>query len=178
MRNIMLAREGFTPAVQALVRITRGQGIIPAFTGQAIVLDGVSFTVTHAVGDIRAASSNEASSVVRVAYGAHSFLITGDLEAPGEQAMLALGCESVTVLKVGHHGSKTSSTGEFLRALAPHYAVISVGYNNHFGHPHPDTLRRLEEQSARLYRTDRDGAVVFATDGIALSAATFVQAGR
>jgi competence protein ComEC len=150
VRNILLARESFTPSVQSLLRINHDQAIIPAFAGQTIVLDGVSFTVTHAVGDIRVTSSNEASSVVRVAYGAHSFLITGDLETPGEQDMLARGCEPVTVLKVGHHGSKTSSTGEFLQALAPEYAVISVGYNNHFGHPHPDTLYRLGEQKVRL----------------------------
>ncbi len=178
VRNVMLAREGFTPAVQALLRTTRGQGIIPTFAGQAIVMDGVSFTVTHAVGDIRASSSNEASSVVRVDYGAYSFLITGDLEARGEQTMLAGGCEPVTVLKVGHHGARTSSTGEFLRALSPRYAVISVGFNNHFGHPHPETLRRLLEQNARVYRTDYDGAVVFETDGAALSTDTFVKGNK
>jgi competence protein ComEC len=76
---------------------------------------------------------------------------------------------------VGHHGSKTSSTGEFVRALAPEHAVISVGNNNHFGHSHPDTLRRLGEQKVSLYRTDRDGVVVFDTDGMTISTATFVQ---
>lgn len=175
VRSVMVAREGFTPAVQALVRTTGGRGIIPAFAGQSITMDDVTFTITHAVGDIRSSSSNEASSVVRVAYGAHSFLITGDLEAQGEQAMLVRGCEPVTVLKVGHHGSRTSSTGEFLRALAPEYAVISVGESNHFGHPHPDTLRRLTELNAKIYRTDRDGAMVFATDGTVLCVTAFAK---
>lgn len=175
VRSVLLARENFTPSVQTLIRTVHGQGIIPAFTGQAVELDGVSFRVVHAVGDAGANRSNEASSVLKVSYGSFSFLITGDLEARGEQEMLAMGCAPVTVLKVGHHGARTSSTSEFLHALAPKYAVISVGYNNQFGHPHPETLRRLEGVGARLFRTDYDGAVVFATDGEALKVEPYIK---
>lgn len=178
VKSVMLAREGITPAVQALIRAVHGQGIIPAFAGQTIMLDGVAFSIVHAVGDIRASRSNEASSVVRIAYGNYSFLVTGDLESAGEHDMLAHGCQPVTVLKVGHHGAKTSTTAEFLAALAPKAAVVSVGYNNSFGHPHPETLQRLAAQNVKVYRTDRNGAVVFATDGVGLTTETFVTSRR
>jgi competence protein ComEC len=72
-------------------------------------------------------------------------------------------------LKVGHHGSRYSSTGAFLDAVEPAVAIISVGARNSFGHPTPEVLGRLEAAGARIYRTDRDGAVILETDGITLS---------
>jgi len=113
--------------------------------------------------------------VIRVSYGRESFLITGDLGPLGEEQMLSRGIKPGQVLKVAHHGAKTSTSAEFLRAFAPRYAVISVGYDNKFGHPERDTLRRLAGQKVRVYRTDQDGAVVFTTDGQTLTVETFVQ---
>ena len=75
------------------------------------------------------------------------------------------------MLKVGHHGSATSSTAAFLAAVSPRDAVISVGRRNRFGHPHPLTLAALAAQGARLWRTDRDGAVTVTTDGQSLDIA-------
>ena len=99
-------------------------------------------------------------------YGAAIFLFTGDLEAAQEQHMLEEGKNpKCTVLKVAHHGSKTSTTEVFLAAAQPHYAVISVGRENNFGHPAPEVVKRLEKEGAKLYRTDEDGAIVFRTDG-------------
>ncbi len=72
------------------------------------------------------------------------------------------------MLKVGHHGSATSSTPAFLAAVAPREAIISVGRRNRFGHPHPLTLAALAAQGVRLWRTDRDGAVTVTTDGQSL----------
>jgi competence protein ComEC len=74
----------------------------------------------------------------------------------------------ILVLKVGHHGSRFSSTGEFLAATRPAVAVISVGARNPFHHPTPDALARLEAAGARIYRTDRDGALILETDGASL----------
>jgi beta-lactamase superfamily II metal-dependent hydrolase len=74
-----------------------------------------------------------------------------------------------TVLKVAHHGSRGSSTPEFLRAVSPVVAVISVGARNPYGHPTPETLARLDAVHAAVYRTDRDGAVIVESDGRALS---------
>ncbi|HWR42773.1 DNA internalization-related competence protein ComEC/Rec2 [Sporomusa sp.] len=177
--KVMLAREEYSQAVQALLHIKPAVAIIPVYTGQTFQLDDVLFSVDHAVGDgeasSQAASGNEVSSVIRVSYGQHSFLLTGDLEAQGEAAMLAQGVLPCTVLKVGHHGSKTSSTAPFLQAISPRFAVISVGYGNRFGHPHPETLKRLAEIKTLIYRTDRQGAIVFKSDGKNIEVDTYLN---
>lgn len=175
VRNLVLEREDLALPVAALLRAAPGKGVIPAQTGQTITLDGVTFTVVHAFSESQDKARNEASNVVRVSYGNHSFLITGDLGAQGEYSMLEHGLVPGDVLKVAHHGAKTSSTPEFLQAFAPRYAVISAGYNNRYGHPHPETLQRLAEHNIKVYRTDRDGAVVFKTDGKTLTVKTFAK---
>ena len=109
-----------------------------------------------------AAPKNDDSLVLRVQYGQASVLLEGDAEAPSERAMLAAHeITPVTLLKVGHHGSLTSTTPELLAAAAPHSAVISTGLNNHFGHPRPEILVRLAEQHTLTYRTDQFGLTTF-----------------
>ncbi len=114
--------------------------------------------------------TNSDSVVMRLVYGEVSFLLTGDLGKPGEERVLASGMTlEATVLKVGHHGSSTSTTTEFLAAVHPKYAVISVGRHNRYGHPTAAALRRLQAAGVEVYRTDEDGAVEMATDGKALT---------
>lgn len=110
---------------------------------------------------------NDNSFVLRVTYGARSLLLVGDAEREEEDDLLARAPASLRadVLKVGHHGSATSSSPSFLAAVAPREAVISVGRRNRFGHPHPLTLDALASRGVRTWRTDRDGAVTVATDG-------------
>ena len=121
------------------------------------------------------AVSNEACAVLRVRYGGASFLFTGDMEKEQEAALLASVPDlRATVLKVGHHGSATSTGDPFLQAVQPRWAVISVGADNTFGHPRPEVLDRLRAAGVRLYRTDEDGAVTFHTDGKRLWAETYV----
>ena len=109
-----------------------------------------------------AAPKNDDSLVLRVEYGRSSILLEGDAEAPSERAMLAAHAVTpVTLLKVGHHGSLTSTLPEFLAAAAPHSAVISTGLNNHFGHPRPEILFRLAGQHTLTYRTDEFGLTSF-----------------
>jgi competence protein ComEC len=79
------------------------------------------------------------------------------------------------VLKVGHHGSKTSSTVPFLQAISPKFAVISVGYGNRFGHPHQETLKRLMAIETLIYRTDKMGAIVFQSDGKDIAVDTYIK---
>lgn len=111
--------------------------------------------------------------VARVTYGAVSILLTGDVEAEVESALRAGGLPlRSTVLKVGHHGSRTSTTPEFLETVRPALAVISLGAGNLFGHPHPQTMRTLADHGVPVYRTDRDGAVIVRTDGRALAVET------
>ena len=116
---------------------------------------------------------NNDSLAFRIDYGANSFLLTGDLEAPMERRLLADGrVAHADVLKVGHHGSKTSSTPEFLAAVSPSFAIISDGFENSFGHPHRDVLARLSDGHAAILRTDHDGLVTVRSDGRRLLFAT------
>ncbi len=117
-----------------------------------------------------ARSRNDEAMVLRIEFGLASFLLASDIEAAREQALVASGAPlAATVLKVPHHGSRTSSTAEFLRAVRPTAAVISVGARNPYTHPDAGVLERLAAAGARLYRTDRDGAVIFETDGRVLT---------
>lgn len=108
---------------------------------------------------------NDDSMVLRVAYGATSVLLEGDAEAPIEQAMLAEPDLRSTLLKVGHHGSITSTRPAFLARVAPQWAVISCGLHNRYGHPREEVLAELEQEHARTYRTDIEGASCFVLDG-------------
>jgi competence protein ComEC len=113
---------------------------------------------------------NEESLVMRLDWRGFSILLTGDLGGPGEERLLEQHAPvRALALKVGHHGSRYSSTSPFLDATDPAVAVISVGARNSFGHPTPEVLGRLETAGARVYRTDRDGAVILETDGVTLS---------
>ncbi len=108
------------------------------------------------------APKNDDSLVLRVSLGHASILLEGDAEAPSEAAMLASGrLGPVTLLKVGHHGSLTSTTPDFLAAVSPADAVISTGLGNHFGHPRPEILARLAAAHTRTFRTDQFGLTTF-----------------
>ncbi len=109
--------------------------------------------------------ANNDSLVLHVNYGTTSILLEGDAEAPVEDAMLREpGLES-TLLKVGHHGSLTSTRPEFLARVAPQWAVISCGLHNRYGHPRPEVLHELQSANVRTYSTDINGAACFALDG-------------
>lgn len=110
---------------------------------------------------------NEASVVLQVRFGTRRFLLTGDAEAGEEEWMLARYGDSLRsdVLKVGHHGSRTSSTPAFLAAVHPRVALVSVGAGNRYGHPAEDVLQSLDERGVHLLRTDDDGTIVVSTDG-------------
>jgi competence protein ComEC len=105
---------------------------------------------------------NDDSLVMRLDFGKASALLEGDAERRSEDTMLANNrIAPVTLLKVGHHGSKTSTNPEFLAAAAPRDAVISDGVHNTFGHPRYEVLQRLEEAHVKTFRTDREGATTF-----------------
>lgn len=113
---------------------------------------------------------NNMSIVLRVVYGGTSFLFTGDAEREEEQDILNAGFNlDSTVLKVGHHGSDTSTTYPFLREIMPEYGVISVGEGNSYGHPTEDTLSRLRDADVKVFRTDMQGTIICTSDGNTVS---------
>jgi competence protein ComEC len=115
--------------------------------------------------------ANEASAVALVQYGQVRFLMTGDAEAGEEEWMLAHNADGLRadVLKVGHHGSSTSSTAAFIAAVRPRIALVSVGAANTYGHPSIDVVRALGAAGAQVLRTDQLGSVVVRTDGRSLT---------
>jgi len=109
---------------------------------------------------------NNYSAVIKLEYGSQSFLLTGDAETESEGQMLSSGAAlKSTVLKVGHHGSSSSTGSKFLKAAAPQYAVIMVGGDNTYWHPHAQTLAKLGQAGVMIYRTDQNETIVFSTDG-------------
>jgi beta-lactamase superfamily II metal-dependent hydrolase len=142
--------------------------------GQTFDVGSVTVSVVHpsTIGS----SDNNNSVVLRVSYGNVSFLLTGDVEAGGESEILSHGYTVQSeILKVGHHGSSTSSTWDFLTAVSPEVAVISVGTGNTYGHPSSTTLARLASVGATTYRTDMDGTVTTTTNGTTYFVSTFMN---
>ena len=115
------------------------------------------------------AASNDDSLVLRVSLGRTSVLLEGDAQAASEQQMLGEELHS-DLLKVGHHGSRTSTTPRFLAAVAPTYAIISVAHHNPYGHPKMEVLDRLQDDHIRTFRTDAEGATSFYLNGSSVSA--------
>lgn len=120
----------------------------------------------------RPAVRNNDSIVLRVRYGDVECLLTGDVDAAVERTLAIETDAAIRVLKVGHHGSRSSTSASLVRAFAPHVALVSAGQGNPFGHPADEVLARLREAGARVFRTDRDGAVTVETDGDAVEVRT------
>ena len=115
--------------------------------------------------------TNDASIVARLAYGSTSFLYTGDSPSNVEHYLISKNwIEPTDVLKVGHHGSKNSTSDEFVKALSPAYGVISVGAQNRYGHPTKEVLDILQNNHVKIFRTDQDGRVTIESDGKSLTA--------
>lgn len=143
------------PAQQVLVR-----------AGQSIELDGVTIDMLWPTSQAVQTQKdrNNTSIIMRVRYGASVLLLTGDAEEEVEDE-IAMTAGDVDVLKVGHHGSKTSTGWKLLEATKPEIAVISAGADNRYGHPHPIVLFRLIEHGSQIWRTDLEGDILVSTDG-------------
>ncbi len=116
---------------------------------------------------------NNASIVIKMTYGQVSFMFTGDAEGQEEGVILASGADlRSTVLKVGHHGSRTSTGEDFLAAIDPQIGVISAGAGNQYGHPHQEVLDRLNQFGVRVYRTDQSGTITITTEGSTIDVVT------
>ncbi|MBU3198510.1 MBL fold metallo-hydrolase [Clostridium estertheticum] len=133
---------------------------------------GQTFKVGNATATILAPNSsgykdlNNFSIVIRLTFGSNSFMFDGDSEDVSENEMLSKGLNvSADVLKVGHHGSNSSTTEAFLNKVNPKYAVISVGKDNSYGHPHKSTMDKLKAKGIKVYRTDENGTIIATSNG-------------
>lgn len=141
---------------------------VTARRGQRIVLDqDISFDILYPDRDVTDFESNTASIVGVLHYGNESFLLTGDSPQKIERYLVALDPNAldVDVLKLGHHGSRTSTSREFLFAASPQYAIVSAGKDNRYGHPHKEVVDLVHEQGATILSTIDKGTIVFKTDG-------------
>lgn len=133
--------------------------------GDSFTLGSAKITVIGPAGKFYE-DENNLSTAVKVSYGAFSCIITGDAEEEAEREMLSLGSLlDADLYVVGHHGSSSSSTPEFVRAISPAYAFLSVGADNGYGHPTQKTLNTLKNNSVKLFRTDTQGEVTCLSDG-------------
>jgi competence protein ComEC len=142
--------------------------VVPMRAGRNFDFGGTRIEILSPPSDYipAAGPKNNDSLVMRITYGERSILLTGDMEKPMEIGLLADGVPvRADILKVGHHGSNTSSIDLFLDAVSPTYALISDGFENSFRHPHPQVLARLAAHKAGVLRTDRHGLITVRTDG-------------
>jgi beta-lactamase superfamily II metal-dependent hydrolase len=146
--------------------------ITRAAVGDQYNLGSATFTII-APNSPQYEDLNNYSVVIKLTFGNTSFLFTGDAGKMSEEEMLSSGIDlSADVLKLAHHGSAYSSSGAFLDAVNPTYAMINVGKDNDYGHPHAETLQAMLDRNIKVYRTDEQGTVVFTSDGKNISVNT------
>ncbi len=147
----------------------KGLKITKAVTGDAYDIGGAVLTILAPIsysGD----NMNNYSVTSILDYGETSFLFTGDMESTVEKELVNYGYDlSVDVIKVGHHGSSTSSSEKFLSAVNPRYCVIQCGADNSYNHPNEKTVERLLEYTKEIYRNDLQGTIVIESDGSQLN---------
>jgi len=147
---------------------SEGAAVYTATRGDIIRVGGLTFNVLNpaALGS----DTNDNSIVLSLNYGQIGFLFTGDAQEEAEASMLAAGIvPDVDILKVGHHGSRTASSIQFLQAAKPEYAIYMAGEGNSYGHPHQETICNLREVDAQVYGIDIHGTIVTTTDGATYS---------
>ena len=154
----------------------RGCAVSVPQAGESFSLGDARVTVLGPVKEYD--DTNNTSIVLRIVYGNTSFLFTGDMESDAERDLIDSGAVlQSTLLKVGHHGSETSTSYRFLREVAPTYGVISVGTDNSYGHPHDVVMSRLRDADVTLYRTDLQGDIICRSNGTTLSFTTQKNSG-
>jgi competence protein ComEC len=139
-----------------------------------MTIAGVSVRCVGPLPGVPELKHNNSSMVLRLAYGREAFLFAGDVEAKGERELIASGGDvNATILKVPHHGSNSSSTADFIKAVHPGVAVISLGYLNRFHFPAPEVVQRYQDDGVEVLRTDDDGEISIVADQNAYRLTTF-----
>ena len=171
VKNVLMTKKSANSAtyerlIDALIQSKEqnGTAIIAPNVSEVYEFDGAEFEILSADGDND--DSNNSSIVLRLTYGDCSFMFMGDAEKSIEKSIVLSAKDiSCVLLKCAHHGSSTSNSTEFIKAIGPSAAVISCGLDNSYGHPHTETLSRLNGIGARIFRTDELGDIVFECDG-------------
>ncbi len=170
IKNLVVAKYGDMESLSELIKLAKENNvnIIYMDAGQKLTEEnGILIECLFPTSGSTYSDSNNSSMVLEMEYQGKSFLFTGDIGEESEAQILDtyvnLNCD---VLKVPHHGSKYSSTSEFLNAISPEAAIISCGLNNSYGHPADETLERINDAGAEIYRTDKHGAIImYVEDG-------------
>lgn len=165
--------QGGSAEAHIIDDITKIGGSEIAYARRGMTFDlgaGATLTVLFPDRDPTHLEPNTSSIVTKLTYGSKSFLFTGDSPQEIEKYLVSLDAPGLasTVLKLGHHGSRTSSSREYLEAVHPEYGVVSSGKNNRYGHPHKEVVDLLRELGIHMPNTAVDGNVVFETDGVTL----------
>ena len=153
----------------------RGVPLAEVSAGESFELDGVRVEVLwpRPISSLPVTSGNNDSVVLRLVFGSVAVLMAGDIEQPAEQDLVRSGIDlRAHVLKVPHHGSKTSSTATFIDAVRPSYAVFSVGERSRFGHPRPEVVERYVARGTAVLQTGRNGTITIETDGASVGVST------
>ena len=176
--ELWVGRDDDRPAFQRLLAEARSRGIkvVQKAQGAETEWHGSQASVLWPPATSDRETPNDASLVLRLTDGQMHILLTGDIEKHTEEKLVEAHAPlAADFLKAAHHGSKTSSTEDFISAVAPRVAVVSVGEANSFGHPSESVVERFQQGGVRLLRTDRDGSISALTDGTNLSVSTYVE---
>ena len=166
---IMPDKANHTKTYEELMEVLSQKSIVPVrpVVGATYKLGDASFQILAPGGDY--GDPNNCSVAILLTHGNNRFLFSGDAGYESDQAMLETGINlDVDVYKVSHHGSKSGSSEAFVNALSPTYAIISVGTDNDYGHPHAEVLNRLRSYGCNIFRTDEQGTIVALSDGQSL----------
>jgi competence protein ComEC len=162
------SKNGIYEEVDTILKEKQNRGLVrkEAFAGQRIDLgSGVVFTILFPERDVTNLDTNDASIVGVLTYGSHSILLTGDAGLMTEYSIIDQLPRDITVLKVGHHGSDSSTSFELLEKTTPEVAILSLGTNNSYGHPHKKVTDLLNQFKVVTHRTDSHGSISFVSDG-------------
>ena len=165
---IMPDYEKDTKTYQELVDVIHDKNMKITYpvVGEQYALGEAKFTIIAPNSNSYGGNANDYSVAILLEYGKNRFLFTGDAEEASEAEMLTNGIDiSADVYKVAHHGRRSASTQEFLKAVHPKYAVISCGEGNSYGHPHAEVLNRLRSMGVEVFRTDEQGSIIASSDG-------------
>lgn len=168
--------EGYTPTTKTYMNLLesvadKGLKITPAVPGGTYTLGDARVDILGPAGEFT--ETNNQSVVCKVTYGSRRFLFMGDAEKEAENALLASGADlAADVIKLGHHGSNSSSQKTLLKAVSPAFALITCGEDNSYNHPSPKVIDRLQSLHITVYRCDLNGTIVLTTDGVSIHVET------